>query len=381
MARTAGSPLLLALVTAACGGGGGGSSIDARVDEFDRMAMNANLIAAVIRPTYQAFAERAGEIEAAVAAWCEDPEALEGTRAAWRAAMVAWQEAEMMLVGPAAMNDRALRDVIYSWPTVSTCAVDQEVAMVHGDPGGYDIATRTANRRGLAALEYVLFTASLDHTCPSQLEPPGWDDLSAEQRGAARCAYARAAAADVAARAGEVVSGWEVYAGDLAAGSPQVAANLISDAMFYLDTDTKDMKLAEPAGIAVNSCGAIEEPCPDELESPHARHSKENVIANLTAFRMLYSGDREPGGGGAGFDDFLGGLGAADLATAMGADIDAALVAAEAIPGTLEEAIGESRDSVVQAHGAVKAVTDNLKSQFLTVLGLDAPDDAAGDND
>ena len=343
--------------------------------------MIGNLISGVIRPTYQAFAERAAELEAAAAAWCGDPEALDGARAAWRTAMASWQQAEMMLLGPAAMSDGALRDAIYSWPTVSTCAVDQEVAMVHGDPDGYDIATRTANRRGLAALEYVLFTASLDHTCPSQLEPPGWDELAEEDKRAARCAYARAAAADVAARAGEVVSGWEAYAGDLAAGSPQEAANLVSDAMFYLDTETKDMKLAEPAGIADNSCGAIEEACPDELESPHAAHSKENVIANLAAFRMLYSGDREPGGAGLGFDDFLVGLGAADLSTEMAGDIDAALAAAEDIPGSLEEAIGSSRESVVTAHGAVKAVTDNLKSQFLTVLGLDAPDDAAADND
>lgn len=382
MARTAGSPVLVGLVAAAaCGGGGGGSSIDARPDQFDRAAMIANLVGGVIRPTYQAFAERAGELETAAAAWCADPAALEDARAAWRAAMVTWQRAEMMLVGPAAMNERALRDLIYSWPTVSTCAVDQEVAMVHADPDGYDIGSRTANRRGLAALEYVLFTASLDHTCPSQLEPPGWNELGEEQRSAARCAYARAAAADVAARAGEVASGWEAYAGELAAGSPQEAANLISDAMFYLDTETKDMKLAEPAGIAVNSCGAIEEPCPDELESPHARHSKENVIANLAGFRMLFTGDREPGGAGLGFDDFLVGLGAGDLSTEMTGEIDAALASAGDIPGTLEEAIASSRESVVSAHGAVKAVTDDLKSQFLTVLGLDAPDDAAADND
>lgn len=383
MARTAGSALLLGLL-AACGGGGGGSSIDARGDEFDRAGMTANLVASVIRPTYQSFADRAAELQAAAAAWCgatDSAEALEAARTAWRAAMAQWQQAEMMLVGPAAMNDRALRDLVYSWPTVSTCAVDQEVAMAHADPDGYDIATRTANRRGLAALEYVLFTASLDHTCPSQLEPPGWDELAEEERLAARCGYARAAAADVAARAAEIVQGWEAYAPELAAGSPQDAANLISDAMFYLDTDTKDMKLGEPAGIADNSCGAIEEPCAAELESPHARHSKENVIGNLTAFRMLFSGDREPGGDRLGFDDFLAGVGAADLSARMAADIDAALAAAEGIDGPLEEAIASSRESVVSAHGAVKLVTDNLKSQFLTVLGLDAPDDAAADND
>jgi hypothetical protein len=36
---------------------------------------------------------------------------------------------------------------------------------------------------------------------------------------------------------------------------------------------------------------------------------------------------------------------------------------------------------VVATHSATKAFTDDLKSQFLTVLGLDVPDDAAADND
>jgi hypothetical protein len=65
----------------------------------------------------------------------------------------------------------------------------------------------------------------------------------------------------------------------------------------------------------------------------------------------------------------------------MAGQIDAAIAAAGDIPGTLEEALAADRASVVAAYDAVKAVTDTLKSQFLTVLGLDIPDGAAGDND
>ena len=35
----------------------------------------------------------------------------------------------------------------------------------------------------------------------------------------------------------------------------------------------------------------------------------------------------------------------------------------------------------VAVHTTTKAVTTDLKTQFLTVLGLDIPDDVAGDND
>jgi hypothetical protein len=45
------------------------------------------------------------------------------------------------------------------------------------------------------------------------------------------------------------------------------------------------------------------------------------------------------------------------------------------------EALANDYADVVAAHAAVKLFTDDLKSQFLTVLGLDIPDDVAADND
>jgi len=401
-------PALLApcvLAAIGCGGddggaGGGTPQADARPpDTFDRQAMVAHLAEEILLPTYEAFASRVADLGPAVDAYCdalggeEEASARTAAQDAWRAAMLEWQTAEVMLVGPAAMNDRARRDLIYSWPVTSTCAVDREVMERQLDPAAYDLASKLSNRRGLPALEHVLFATSLEHTCPKASPPEGWDALEDPVRAQARCGFAQAAAADLSAQADAVATGWRAdggnYVGQLAGAgesgsdiaTPQEAANLISDAMFYIDTETKDMKLAEPAGIADNGCGAVEEPCADELESRASGHSKENVVRNLEAFRMLYTGDRPPADGGVGFDDFLVGLGAGDVAEQMAGDIDAAIAAAGGISGTLEEALAADRDSVVAAHGAVKTVTDTLKSQFLTVLGLDIPDGAAGDND
>lgn len=382
------------------GNGGGTPQADARPpDAFDRQAMVAHLAEAVMLPTYEAFASRVGELGPTIDAYCAalgsegEAAARAAAQASWRAAMLEWQAAEVMLVGPAAMGDRTLRDLIYSWPVTSTCAVDRDVAERHLDPEAYDIGSRLSNRRGLPALEYVLFSTSLEHTCPESSPPDGWDALAEAQRLQARCGFAQVAAGDLARQADAVVTGWRAdggdYVGQLAGAgqsgsdieSPQEAANLISDAMFYIDTETKDMKLGQPAGIADNSCAAVEEPCAQDLESRVSGHSKENVIRNLEAFRMMYSGDVPPAEGGLGFDDFLVGLGAGELAEAMASDIDAAIAAAGAIPGTMEEALTSDRESVADAYGRVKAVTDALKSQFLTVLGLDIPDGAAGDND
>jgi hypothetical protein len=116
--------------------------------------------------------------------------------------------------------------------------------------------------------------------------------------------------------------------------------------------------------------------CANELESPVAPHGKENILSNLRAFRAIFTG-----GDGLGFDDFLTAVNAQELSTTMLGDLDAAIVAVEAIPGDLGTANVESHETVVAAHAAVKRVTDNLKSQFLTVLSLDIPDDVAADND
>jgi len=397
---------LCVLAAMACGGdddAGDGATPQADAsppDSFDRQAMVAHLAEQVLLPTYEAFASRAAELGPAVDAYCaalggeQESTARDAAQDGWRAAMLEWQAAEVMLVGPAAMDGHALRDLIYSWPFTSTCAVDREVMERHLDPDAYDIASELSNRRGLPALEHVLFSTSLEHTCSAASPPKGWDALTDAVRAQARCGFAQAAAADLAALADAVATGWRADGGNYVAqlaragdsgsdiGSPQEAANLLSDAMFYIDTQTKDMKLGEPAGIADNSCGAVEEPCADELESRTSGHSKENVIRNLEGFRMLYSGDPDPADpGGLGFDDFLVGLNQGDVAEQMASDIDDAIAAAGAIPGTLEEALGADRDSVVVTYDAVKTVTDSLKSQFLTILGLDIPDGAAGDND
>lgn len=386
--------LALALASACGGDKGGGAPVDAASDGFDRAALVANLADRVFYPAVQSFDEEADRLVAAIDAACaalggaEEAARRADAQAAWKAAMSVWQRIEVMQLGPVAMDSGALHDAIYSWPTSSSCAVDQEVMAYRNDPANYDLSTKLVNRRGLDALEYVLFAPSLATTCPSLSAPPGWDALSDAEKRAARCAWARVAATEVAAKSQVLVDAWAPDRGDFlgafrGAGGPgspfstaQAALNAVSDAMFYLDTDVKDMKLAEPAGIAPNSLCPIGEPCPALVESPWAPHSKENLIENVRAFEALFKG-----ADGIGFDDFLAALGAADVSARMEADLQAAQAAMDAIPGALADAIVSAPDAVAAAHAAVKKVTDLLKSQFIAVLGLEIPMDAATDND
>ena len=68
----------------------------------------------------------------------------------------------------ALIENNALRNRIYSWPNVSTCAVDQDI--VRAEDANYDIASRTASRKGLDALEYNCLMRTLITAAPSSAQ-------------------------------------------------------------------------------------------------------------------------------------------------------------------------------------------------------------------
>jgi predicted lipoprotein len=376
----------LILACACGGGGGGGDPIDARDDGFDRRAL-LEQVGAHLGATYDGFATEAAALTGAIDTWCG---ALGGAgadaaradaQAAWRTTIDAWQAADAVLLGTAAASMKTQRNRIYSWPLINSCAVDHDVATRWADPDSYDVTSRLDNRRSLAAVEYLLFTESLESVCPEGSPPPGWDALSDADRLTARCEIAAIIAGDVAAQGALVRDAWPA---DLAAltgaASLQESVNVVSDAFFYVDKMVKDMKLGESSGIAINSCGTVEEPCLAEVEHRPADHAKPAMLANLRSLHAAFTGT-VGGEDGAGFDDFLSAVGAADVSTRMLGELDDGIAAVEAIDGTFLEALEADYDGVVAAHAAIKLFTDDLKSQFLTVLGLEIPDDVAGDND
>jgi predicted lipoprotein len=136
------------------------------------------------------------------------------------------------------------------------------------------------------------------------------------------------------------------------------------------------MKLGEPLGIT--DCDASQ--CPEAIESPWAEASKENVLANLIGFQILFLG-AEPGTDALGFDDLLVDMGASDVAADMAQATEAAISATEAVPGSFVEALEQDPASMEAAHSAIQVLTDLLKTDFVSVLELELPDRAAGDND
>lgn len=368
---------------------------DAAPDGFDRSAMLGHFAHEILLPMQTAFAAKAAALPAAIDAYCDALDAgaagttLESARSAWAQTIDLWQRAEAVLIGPAAMDTKALRSKIYAWPSIATCSIDFNTAAHWSDPASFDITTKLINVRSLSAIEYLLHPPNDNHTCSTT--PQGWDALGADVP-RARCRMAEVIAKDVAAQAANLESQWQPSGGDYAnilanagqSGSPfataHEAVNVVTGGVFYVDYVVKDMKIAEPAGITDNTCGTVGSPCLLELELPFSDRTTYAVRANLAALREIFTGTT-PTADGPGFDDFLRAVGHPDVADRMTASLDAAIAAAAQLPTSFTGALTSDYTKVVAAHDAVRTFTTDLKSQFLTLLALELPKDVPTDND
>jgi predicted lipoprotein len=366
--------------------------------EFNRKALLTDVTDQVLVPTINSFVDVSGQQKQTTGEMCQaiannsadKADKISDAKQAWRDAMDVWQQLEVMQIGPVLQNDATLRNKIYSWPVINACTVDQDVGYFEaGEFAGrdYDIASRTHTRRGLDALEYLLFAPSLNHSCSSDsLAPNNWNQRSEQERELARCLYAEEVAKDIESSANELLSEWQGDSGyalalkNAAEGvnfdDEQDAINRITDAMFYVDSITKDAKLAAPIGLSSNSCGNAA--CAEDIESRLSQHAVQNIKNNLIGLQKLFVANDENNNG---FDDFLKAVDAESLATTMKQDIQAAIDAADAFSTDYEQAVLNNPDQVQNLHQAVKTVTDNLKSVFIVSLALTLPTTSAGDAD
>lgn len=370
--------------------------------EFNQLALITNLTDNVIAPAYQSFLEQAELQTQLVEQYCNAEQnvldqtgelqtAIDAKNAAqtqWRNTMAVWQQAELMLLGPLLEQDGLLRSKIYSWPIQNSCAVDYDIlyfksGTVNGKP--YDIAQRTPSRKGLGALDYLLFNQELNHSCDISVAPTGWSNLPEQDKKVARCRFANEVAKDIQNNAEILIQQWlalDGYANKLkkagTTGSEfsteHEAVNRISDAMFYLDSSTKDGKLATPLGIFANECGLIA--CPQAVESKYSQNSLSNIVNNLIGFEKLLTGN-----GGLGFTDYLTDVGDEETATELTTNVANTINSINEMDISLIDALTNNPEQIEQTHSKVKNITDKLKADFITSLALELPATSAGDND
>lgn len=377
----------------------GSSSSGVASDGGNASVTRAEVLAAVgscATALYRDFRIAAGELKGAADSAKATPDLShrEAARAAWTKAIAIWQQAELVRVGPAGPvtlpGGQGLRDSIYSWPLVSRCLVEQTIAAK-----GYESSTfsKTAliNVRGLAAAEYLLFYEGTDNACGANASintTGAWAAIGSDELALRKASYAAVVAADIADKAVIIEQAWDPSAGNFAsvlsgAGgdkspfeSVSFALNVVSDGLFFIEKEVKDRKLGRPLGLV--DCPSAS--CPEAVESPYAMRSRDHIRNNIEGFRRIFEGcDLAVQGG---FEDLLISVGAGDLASRMKSDIAGALAAADGVPHSdIATAMSTDRPSVEALHAAVKAITDDLKTEFVTVLDLEIPKVVEGDND
>lgn len=343
---------------------------------------------------YGDVATAAAGFDTAAAAFAASPtpENEAAARAAWASTMGLWQQAEVLRLGPAGPTTlpegEGLRDFVYSWPLVSRCLVEQNIVSQK-----YTQATFTQaaliNTRGLAAAEYLLFYTGTDNACSSSasINSQGtWAALGADGLAARKRDYAAVLASDVAAKTAAIHAGWTgSFGAELAAagqsGSPfdseQAALNVVSDGLFYLEVEVKDMKLGVPLGKSPDCASAT---CPEAVESRYANVARDHIRNNLIGFQRVFDGC--DAAADKGIDDMLRGIGQTALADQMSADIVAAIAVADALPSSdLVSLVQSDTASVDALYAAIKRITDELKTDLVTVLDLELPKSVEGDND
>ncbi|MES1188720.1 MAG: imelysin family protein [Myxococcales bacterium] len=318
----------------------------------------------VILPTYAELRARTADLASLLDELERTPAAadLEAIRQAYLDVRSPLEEAQAFGFGPAAdLHSAAALDQT----PIDTAKIDAELsADVELTPD--HLRSLGANKRGLHAVEYLLFPADDAELKAALLA----DDVGGERRRR----FASVAGQLVAESADQLWRAWAPESGDFArrfsepgaadSVSPNVQSGLdtLLNEAVVLSEVVANVKLGKPLGIVTG--GSID---PAAQESERAGASVSDMLGNLRGIRNVYLGARE-------------GAATPSLATLVhakspGADLhaQAALADAEAallaVPEPFSQALADSPETVQAAYEAMKSLKRVFATEVLSSLG------------
>jgi predicted lipoprotein len=318
----------------------------------------------VILPTYAELSARAADLSSLLDALQSAPADadLPAIRQAYLDVRGPLQEAQAFGFGPAAeLHSSATLDQ----SPIDTAKVDAELASADAlTPAS--LKKLGANKRGLHAIEYLLFPADDSAVDEALLA----DDAAGERRRQ----FASIAAELVAGSAAELRDAWAPEHGDYAGrfAKPgakdsveqrvQACLDTLLNETVVLSEVVANAKLGKPLGSSTG--GVID---PSLQESERAEASLSDMLGNLRGIRNIYVGTRDASTGSS--------LSSLVHAQSPSADLDArrALAAAEQavtqIPEPLTQALVDSPETVTAAYDSIKALKRVLATEVLGSLG------------
>ena len=375
---------IAATVPAACTNGDGDTGTPAD-NGGDVQQLLSDVAPNAILPALERFRQSVESLVGALEAWENAVSNGSGeaersaAQQAYVATMIAWQEVEVHQLGPTL----AIRDEIYSFPTTNPCRIDQETAEENWADATF-FEDNNVNSYGLDGIEHLLYGGDAN-VCPSQVNPNkdgSWDALGADGVALNRAKFGIALAVRIQDHVDDIIAQWSDDTGFVSQlsnagdGSPfestTAALNAVYDGLFYIETDTKDRKLALPLGL--RDCDG--EDCAYEVEGVVSGQSLRYIEGNLRGFWSLFTN-----GEGYGMDQLLTDIGHDDLAVSMETAYDNAMSVVTTMDGPLDQLILDDREQVETLHAALREMTTLIKVDLSTVLTLEIPSEAAGDND
>jgi len=285
------------------------------------------------------------------------------------------------------------------------CGALTEIAKMGSDPDYY--FSTTNKPYGLPNMNALTHSQSVDSFCPDKRLKDivvQWRKKGRLERERDICKYTLLISKESNERFNRVANHWLEDQSYMAKkildenylGNEIETINKISDALFFIEKELKDERLAVPAGI--ENCLSVS--CPYMTIHRTTGFSLRAVLANLKGFRMLFKGTTYEGRkDGFGFDDYLDAQKKTFIRIQMEAAINQAIESFERAQAAGESIESLSRkitdkklckESTTEQRNFemcglfqdVRRVSTLLKNEFLLALGeLSAPRQVQGDMD
>ena len=323
---------------------------------------------------------------------------LAAAKVSWQETMQSIQRTELHIIGPSGRNGKSLRNRIYFYDEDernSTCGTDVSVVKAHSE-SDFDVAVTLNESRSMSAIEYLLFNPVLEHSCRDSVSAVfGWNTLSEADRKARRCSLSELLASDVASNAAKIHNDWQTYR-DGFLDPYEIGTNfeLMTDGLFYFEKFTKSAKLTTPLGLDPNCTDGLT--CASSIESPHSGMSLKNIQVNAEQLLAIFDAgvddlaDRNNSTWSATFKDLITAVIGKAKAMRVNAPDESIKDQVEGIETSSDASACNNAytnpDSNLDPQactfaGLIKRVTDDLKIEFVTYLGVSTPSSVQGDND
>jgi len=336
--------LLLSLAVASCGDSQGTAL---------RSAFLKELAGDVALPTYRDFDMRTEALAGALVALEATPTQATLTQAqsAWREARAVWLRQEAFRIGPAEeQHTSAAVNQVPSTPGIdSLLAADTELTESF-------VAEQGANRKGMLAIEYLLFDAAVTEEATA---------------GTRRRAYLKALGAVLHKDATAVRTAWEPEQGNYVAqlstagneGSAYTTQKEAVDTVvnrLIASVEVAEQKLSKPLGFETG--GTVRPELEETRRSDNSLSDLENAVLGMERVWLGANGN--------------GGLSRVVAASnkqvdeTVRGDLAAVRSALETIPPPLRTALTNDRESVENTRAALATLRATLASEVVANLGV-----------